>query len=86
MFIYCPNVLLQPTSGFRPESRLLRFNSEMCQSLSVNAYGVKSADGQSAHGICRAAMREETCIDVKNSTVLLIFNLGPVVWFEARLA
>ena len=32
------------TSGFRPESGLLRFNPEVCQRLLINVYAVKSGD------------------------------------------
>ena len=42
MFINCPNALLQV--GFVQSLVCCNFNPEICQSLSVNVYGVKSAD------------------------------------------
>ena len=66
MSINYPNALLHS----------LRLNPEICQPLSVNVYEVKSGDG----AVCTLKLRagicaKETCVNVKNSTTLLISNL-----------
>ena len=52
------------------------YNPEICQPLSANVYGVPSADW----AVCTLNLPscecgKETCIDVKNSTIILISNL-----------
>ena len=50
-----------------------------CQPLSIKVYGVKSADIEFGERQCG----KESCVDVKNSTVLLISNLVFQINFQA---
>ena len=74
MFINCPNILLQ--AGFA-QSFFLLFNLEICQLFLVNVHIVKSAGLNLLLGRLHIEFSElqcakETCIDVKNSIILLI--------------
>ena len=75
MFINCPNILLQV--GFAQSLFFLLLNLEICQPFSVNVHIVKSAGlnlllGRLHIEFAELQCAKETCIDVKNSIILLI--------------